>query len=146
MINKKSCVLANFLMLVTTLLFYSQGFAFTNEPDGFKEIKWGTHISKLKNLKYIYSKGVIGDIKVYKMDNDMRSFGGAEIDKIEYEFYKERFVSVSLKVKDLYNFIKLKKYCFKEFGMGKEIVKELEQYYWIGKKVIVTLISKHDIS
>ncbi len=138
--------LAAICFLTIILLFFKPSCAFMNEPYGFSGIKWGSEINKFKNLKFQYSKGVNNEIKVYVMDNDIRSFGGAEIDRIEYEFYNGKFVSVTLKVKDLCNFITLKKYCFREFGMGIELIKGLEQYFWVGDKSIILLISKQEIN
>jgi len=135
------------LFLLTTILFHGYPcFAFKKEPHGFRDIKWGTEINTLKNFRFQYSKGQNDATKVYVMDNDIKSFGGAELDRIEYEFYNGRFVSVSLKVKDLFNFIILKRFCFKEFGMGTELIKGLEQYFWVGDKSIILLISKQEIN
>lgn len=135
------------LFLMTIMFFCCYPcIAFKNEPEGFRHIKWGTNINSLKNFIFQYSKDKNDAIKVYVMDKDIMSFGGAELDRIEYEFYNGRFVSVSLKVKDLCNFIILKRFCFRKFGMGTELIKGLEQYFWVGNKSIILLISKQEIN
>ena len=40
----------NIMVICLTLLFTPiSAFSFNNDPDGFRGIKWGTHISKIKN-------------------------------------------------------------------------------------------------
>ncbi|HON86532.1 MAG TPA: hypothetical protein PK864_10995 [Syntrophorhabdaceae bacterium] len=135
------------LIIFTSLLFiYKYGLAFPNEPDGFNNIKWGTHIGSLKEMISVERKGNGKDTSVFKRKNDIKSFGGAQIDSIEYEFFHDRFVSVTLKVKDLRNFIILKKFLFKKHGRPEEMVKGLERFFWDGDKTIITLISNQEIS
>jgi len=135
------------IIAFTSLLsIHKYGIAFPSEPDGFNGIKWGTEIGVLKGMTNIEKKGIPKEIRVFKRDNDIKSFGGAEIDSIDYEFFKDRFVSVTLKVKDLRNFIILKKFLFKKYGRGEEMVKGLERFFWDGDKTIMVLISNQEIS
>ncbi|MCX8110734.1 MAG: hypothetical protein N3D15_05750 [Syntrophorhabdaceae bacterium] len=143
-VSSRSIIISIALLLI--LLIHGTGNAFKNEPDGFRSIIWGTEIEKVKNMRYLYSKGTDNESRFYKIDSDIRLFGGAEIDSIEYEFYKGRFVSVILKVKDLGNFSILKSFLFKKHGIGKEPVKGLEAFYWAGDKTIMSLILKQEIS
>lgn len=128
------------------LLSSGSAYPFKNEPDGFNDIKWGTDIGFIKGLRYAYSKKGADEIKVYKKDDAIKKFGKAEIAYVEYEFYKGKFASVTLKVKDLYNFILLRDYCFRIFGRGSALVPKAERYFWDGEKTHIILISKYDIS
>lgn len=138
--------IAFIIALVFVSFIHKFSLAFPNEPDGFGNIRWGIGIAELKDLNYIGSRGDRGEAKIFRRNNDIKSLGGAEIDSIEYEFFKDRFVSVTLRVKDLDNFVKLKNFLFEKHGRGEELIKGLRQFLWDGDKTIMLLISKQEIS
>lgn len=119
---------------------------FKNEPDGFESIKWGDSIESIKGMKFLYTKDAKNDISVYTKESDITHIGKARVSAVEYEFYRKRFVSVRIKIDDLFNFIKLKKHCFEKYGKGIEITPGLERYYWDGERTIITLVSNFEIS
>jgi len=139
-----------FILAISTCLicifFREYGLAFINEGDGFNNIKWETEINTLKDMEYLFNRDASGDIKVYKRVDDLEIFGGARIDRIEYDFFRGRFVSVKLKIKDLYNFVILKNFLFKEYGPKEPFSDIVERYVWNGDKSKMVLYSNYEIS
>ena len=68
------------------------------------------------------------------------------LNRIEYDFFRGRFVSVKLKIKDLYNFVILKNFLFKEYGPKEPFSDIVERYVWNGDKSKMVLYSNYEIS
>jgi hypothetical protein len=120
--------------------------AFQNEPDGYGGIVWGTDISALKGMKAAGVRPDSPDTKIYIRDGDILRFGGVDLKGIEYEFFKGKFLSVTLKVKDLVHYIALKNEAFEKYGHGKELHPAAERYFWDGATSQIYLISAFDLS
>lgn len=120
--------------------------AFRNEPDGYGGIVWGTDISALKGMKEIGDRHDSPDTKIYVREGDALRFGSVDLKGIEYKFFKGKFRSVTLKVKDLSRYVALKKEAFKRFGRGRELNPHAERYFWDGATSKVILISAFDLS
>src|SRR3990170_3555444 len=85
------------LIIVKTILLLLlpiSSFAFDKEPDGFRDIKWGTDIETLKDMKF---KGDYESSKIYTRENDRLRVGVAEVDSVEYFFWKGKFHEVDIK-------------------------------------------------
>jgi hypothetical protein len=111
--------------------------SFDNEPDGFRDIKWGTNI---KNLAGMEKRG--GDsigLSTYTKKGDDLKIGEADIGEITYAFYKNRFYSVVLDYKGLVNFENLKNIFFDYFGAGYKSNKSKYDYFWHGNTVRMLL-------
>lgn len=128
------------------IFFSACALAFIKEPDGFNDIRWGMRIDALKDMEYMFDRDASGDIKVYKRAGDLEIFGGAKIDSIEYDFFRGTFVSVKLKIKDLYNFVIMKNFLFKEYGPKEPMSDILETFVWNGDKSKMVLYSNYEIS
>ena len=63
------------------------------EPADFRGIKWASNIGDLKDMKLLAEEG---DHKFFQKENDSTRIGDAEVDKIVYGFYKDRFYSVMI--------------------------------------------------
>ena len=50
MCSKKSCTIKALFLVVAILLSPCISWAFSNEPDGFRGIKWGTNILELSDM------------------------------------------------------------------------------------------------
>jgi len=113
-----------FLLCVTFVLVLSKSaFAFQNEPDGFRGIKWGEKIDKLKGMTFV-EKGV--DTDLYERNTDGRHIGDAIVKKTRYVFKDGVFVMVHIEYEGESNFKKLIKYFSKEHG--SPTVKDVFQY------------------
>lgn len=135
---------------------------FKNEPDSFRDIKWGTDISSLSGMNYIedFSTPIEGvstpNLKVYTRENDELQIGGAKLEEISYLFYKNKFSMVAITTNGLANFKALKDATFTKFGKGqqptvkteKRTVEEIwglvEQWVWFGETTSIAL--KYDES
>jgi len=107
---KKLLALALFMLV---LLFTLNAFAFQNEPDGFRDIKWGTNLNALQDMK-VSSKYM--DTIYYGRNKDKMSIEGAKLASISYLFCDNSFCEVQAWVLDYENFRVLKKAYFKKFG------------------------------
>jgi hypothetical protein len=125
-----------FLTILTTVICFTNSFAFQNEPDGFRGIKWGTKIETLKDMRKLYTKG---NTTVYMRKNDKLQIGDAELQNISYMFWQDKFYSVYIQTKGYLNWAALKKVLFLKFGKGNQDNKYTEYYRWglfSGKVVI----------
>ena len=99
-------------MIVLGLVAFSiNGFAFQNEPDGFRDTKWGTHFNLFKDMipnKYVDN--------TYSLSNDNMAIEGAKTTGIYYVFCENQLCQVDAYLLDYKNFDILKKAFFRKFG------------------------------
>jgi hypothetical protein len=88
-----------------------------SEPDGFRGIKWGTHISKLKGFRKI-SKKRIKEEYINTMTNS--SIGSVLAKEIIYQFINGKFANVILYF-NLRNYDDIRNELTKQFGMCKPL-------------------------
>ena len=117
------------IFLIPSLLF-----AFQNEPNGFRGIKWGTNIAELPGMEMIYEDN---DAKFYHKKNDKMKIGDAELVGIRYRAYKGKFYQVVIKYENLSNFMKIKETLFQVYGAGHQNNQFLEEYGWVGSTVFI---------
>lgn len=132
----KKCASVLFFLTSVNIIFPLQVSAFENEPDGFRGLKWGTHISELTDMSLIESNG---DIKIYVHKNDKMQFGDAKLKEIVYAFYKDRLFSVSIRYSSYLNYLKLKQIFFRLYGNGNQPNIYMKRYLWIGSAVDISL-------
>ena len=113
--------------------------AFTNEPGGFRGIKWGTDIKKLPRMKrdtFAFGR------PIYSREGEELSMAGALLTGIDYYFYKGRFCAtvVFFSGDDAYRAIKAE--MFRRYGRVPESSEGSNQYYWKGKDVVIELAYK----
>jgi len=118
------------------LLAGYRAYAFQNEPDGFRGIKWGVNIGKLSSMKLIEDGE---EVKYYALKNDKMQIGDAELDAIAYGFYKSRFYMVGIKYHAYSNYSAIKETLIQQYGPGSRPNKYVEKYFWFGDNVSVTL-------
>jgi len=133
--SEKRLVMAVFLLIVAVSA-PSLTFAFQNEPDGFRGIKWGTEISQLPD--FVFDKGA-GDLKWYRRRRDKLKIGAADVGHITYGFYKNEFLAVLIGYEGFHNFTDLKAIFFYQYGEGRKLDQSLEQYWWLGRDVSIKL-------
>ena len=115
-----------------------------SEPDGFRGIKWGTHISTLSDMVQVWGNG---DRKLYTRKGEDLEIGGAKLHQIIYVFWQERLMEVRVSIlknydgsrDELVNFNIVKDICFEQFGERKTPMLAREQYEWAGEKTWVHL-------
>ena len=119
-------------LLIISVYVAIPAFAFQNEPDGFRGIKWGTNISELTDMLVAESGK---DTLYYVRKNDTMKIGDADIDQISYGFYKSRFFQVLVEYKGYVNFTKLKAILIGQYGKPEQPNQLMEKYFWSGGTV-----------
>ena len=116
--------------------------AFQNEPEGFRGVKWGTEIKDLTDS--FYATTLLKDDKFtnYRNTKDNRSIGDAHIDELLYGFFDNRFSEVFITFKGPGDFLKIKEIFVQQYGEGERPYIGLQEYYWHGQQVNISLIYK----
>lgn len=126
-----------FIVILAIFLFAGYAaYAFQNEPDGFRGIKWGTNISELSKMKLIDDDG---NAKCYARKNDKMRIGDANLDAIMYGFYKNRFSAVGVMYHSSSNFSAIKETLLQQYGEARHPNGFMEEYFWYGSRVNVFL-------
>lgn len=129
---------------VLALLVHKMNFKRESEPDGFRGIKWG---QKPKNeYDLVEVEDLDGYLKTYERKNEKMTIGGAEIDSIKYEFFKNKFCAVRVKTRGESNWSALRSAMWERFGRNepsffhdKQLNLTPDCYEWVGKKTEITL-------
>jgi hypothetical protein len=91
------------------------------DPEGFRDIKWGTEISTLKDMEEVEQDKSSGrDLVWYRRKGDTLAIGGAKLESIFYSFWMGEFESVWIDFEGEANFQALKKEFFERFGKARE--------------------------
>ena len=123
-------------LLIISVCVSMPAFAFQNEPDGFRGIKWGTDISQLNDM--VFDSGD-GDVKYYSRKADKMKIGDTDIEQIGYGFYKNRFYTVKIRFSGFSNFTRLKASLLDQYGSGDKPFSRLEDYSWVGSTVSIVM-------
>ena len=114
----------------------TSGFKSNSEPDGFAGIKWATEFSEAKS-DMVESRSITNptepDVKIkiyYTPKGDNLKMGEAQLDKIEYGFFRGKFAEVQITATGPLNFNHLKKVLFEKYGTVDKPVQGL--YSWNG--------------
>jgi hypothetical protein len=134
-----------------------------SDPDGFRDIKWGTEISTLKDMEKVEQDvSSNSDLVWYKRKGDPLTIGKAILENIFYSFWMGNFESVWIGFRGDENFQTLKKELFERFGKvleSAELMKKVDSeagrepatirhgeefYAWWGKNTETTLSYSRD--
>jgi hypothetical protein len=141
----------------------SRSSKFLADPDGFRDIKWGTEISTLKDMEKVeQDKSSKSNLVWYTRKGDPLAIGKARLENIFYSFWMGNFESVWIGFEGDENFETLKKELFERFGKvlesaelmkkvdseaGREppTIRHAEEFYaWWGKNTEMTLSYSRD--
>ena len=120
------------LLTITTSLL-----AYQNEPDGFRNMKWGTSINEFKNLKLLKS----AELKTYSKANEELIMGDIPLKFIHYDFWNNKLTRVSIRVeKGKTNFTNMVNVFKVKFGIPRyNQYSGSEVYSWDGTDTHITL-------
>ena len=113
-----------------------------SEPDGIAGIKWGTEFSEVKSdMVELRSTSDPAEpnvkIKIYyTRKGDSLKMGEAQLDKIEYVFWRKRFAEARINATGPENFDHLKKFLFEKYGT---VTKLQGAYSWEGSVTRIAL-------
>ncbi len=127
------------LAIVLIFLITGIGFAFQNEPDGFRGLKWGD--KPTEDMVYLGEVSYAENIYHRKMDE--LSIGSATLEEIRYKFnfYSYQFHEVFIRFTGKTNYIILKIICEGRFGKPTYTREEKDSYFqqWSGDKAEIRL-------
>ncbi len=124
------------LMVLIVLAFPLGAFAFENEPEGFRGLKWGDPPSEdMEYLGDVYGKG-------YTLPDDKMAIGSAEFYMIAYLFHEDRFFGVALYFEGEDNYDLLETIC-KERYREEQLEEGFYEFKWMGQKSFIVL--RYDI-
>jgi hypothetical protein len=93
-----------------------------SEPDGFGGIKWGTEFLEVKS-DLMESRSIANptepDVKVkiyYTKKGDNSKMGEAQLNQMEFGFFRGKFAEVQITATGPENFNHLKKFLFEKYG------------------------------
>lgn len=116
----------------------SSDFISASEPDGFREIKWGQHVSTVFGMKKFKTSQPDSYGKdFYIRKNENLSIGKAKLESIVYFFPSGRFCSVFIMAKGNNNWKILRDKLIKEFGNKGALTEDA--CFWFGYKCSVHL-------
>ena len=114
-----------------------------SEPDGFTGIKWSTEFSEVKS-GMVESRSIANptepDVKIkiyYTKKGDNLKMGEAQLDKMEYGFFRGKFTEVQIIATGPENFNHLKKFLFEKYGTVEKSTQGL--YSWNGPVTRIAL-------
>ena len=120
-------------LLVAGYVFLSDA---KKEPSDFRGIKWGSNIRELPHMKLLAEEG---DLKFLERENDGMKIGDADVEKIIYGFYKDRFYNVMIYYRSPLNFAKIRETLSREFGKPFQPNASEKKFFWSGEHVNLLL-------
>jgi hypothetical protein len=133
---------------IVFLLFWMTDFGFSHhmndfksgvEPDGFGGLRWETELSTLKEMKLSRVDPSYGGIDIYLRLGKVEKIGRAEPKNIEYLFWKEKFIGVSIISEGASGCELLREAVFEVYGRGKKPYSEQDYFVWDGKTLLMSL-------
>jgi hypothetical protein len=99
--------------------------------NGFRDLKFGNPPTSDMVLKEEES----GDTKYYARPRDDLSLGGAQLQRIIYGFYKDRFFWLLLETQGLVNSRAMLDVMRQAYGPGYQGNRYMQQFAWFGSRV-----------
>lgn len=106
------------------------------EPADFRGMKWGSNIRELPDLKLLAEEG---ELKFFERTSDLTKVGDADVDKIIYGFYKDRFYNVMIYYRSPSNFATIQEMFSREFGKPFQPNESEKKLFWNGEQVNLLL-------
>lgn len=105
---------------------------------GFRGMQWGANPSAFSGL--IKSKSD-RTVQRFRKKNDRLTLGDVRLQSITYNFYKGRFMGVTIQARGAQNWGRLKRAAFEKFGPADNAspVPSTEQYEWRGDNCVTHL-------
>jgi hypothetical protein len=134
----------NLFLLVVLILLLSVSCVVSagpmlNEPDGFRDLTWGTEFSTVENaMTYLRTDESYGGIKFYTRQTDNLTIGAAKLEMIQYGFWQGRFCDVWIYADGYSNWAGVHEALTTRFGQGYKSNRYIEDYLWYGDKTSIT--------
>jgi len=105
-------------------------YAFQNEPTGFRGMEWGAPIEAQEGLILVDRAA---DRAMYRRTSDELRIGEAELQRIQYMFYKGRFAAVIIRTSGATNKAALILAFKTQFGNSMQANRYIDDHIWSGK-------------
>lgn len=125
---------------------------FLSEPEGFRELSWGTPINAFSDL-IVHKDELPIRLSFVRAtrNNENLNYAGVKVESINYFFTNNVLSSVTLMVNSEEDFKILKQFCFSTYGSRKMDAHDLqwkrrynypkyERYRWEGANTIIELL------
>jgi len=99
---------------------------------GFRSLFWGCRVFDIYGLEKVGMEPVYGGIDKYVNPREKLKFGGANLEKIVYGFWRNKLISVTIWADGKSNYTALRKEVFNRFGKGIQHDSSVERRIWIG--------------
>jgi len=131
----KHLLVGIFLLVAITSL--GQNKKKLDEKNGFRDDIFGTPIESYKNLVEV-DKTKDGFEILYKKTDENLSLGNVELLSITYTFYKGKLDAILLTTKGYTNSRGILDILISNYGNGYQSNRYIEDYFWFGKKVVMS--------
>lgn len=119
-------ILPYLFLIVLSFSFPQPGWTI-EAPNGFRDITWGTPLSKLTGMIVADDSG---QVKYYRRTGDPLNLGEAELKRLSYGFYRGKFYSVLIEFEGRANFEKAKTHLLATYGETARIGSAGTSYMW----------------
>ncbi|MEM4657873.1 MAG: hypothetical protein QXX77_05565 [Candidatus Methanosuratincola sp.] len=123
-----------------TLMLPSLVLAYQNEPQGFRNLPWGSS-SRLLGDKIFYDKIRTpgGTITYYEREGDLMKMGGAKLLSVAYGYWLDNLSDVIVRTKGKENWEALREAAVARWGTPRQPDKGKELYFWDGNTTVIVL-------
>jgi len=121
-----------FTFFLLSTIVIGQNIKALDEKNGFREYNFGVDTNAIPNLMFI---GESGGERSYKKTDEKMSIGDAEIESIQYIFYKNQLSSVYISTNNLTNSRAVLRVLRELYGNGYKPNQFMDKYNWSGKRV-----------
>lgn len=111
---------------------------FKNEPDGFRDLKWGSSFEDVKdNLTYVSTDPSFGGINIYTRNTDDLAIGSGNAQSIEYLYWQGKLYGIYIKMTGYSNWYGIHSALTERFGNGYKPNRYMDNYIWFGDKTLI---------
>lgn len=135
---------ARILLGVVMATVATLAWAMKNEPNGFRNLSWGTEQSTVASEMTLDEDG--DRTKFYTRKGDKMQIGGAELSSIAYGFTGGRLHHVFIKTQGVANRVAIVDAFTAQFGSPYKPNRYMNTYYWNGSvtRIIISCNSIRD--
>ncbi len=119
------------LFIVIPITVIGQNIKSLDEKYGFREMKFETHFSSIKNLVKV-------EEGFYKSTTENLKLGDYKLSEVTYSFYKDQLYIILIQTKGLINSRGVLKILQQAYGEGIQSNEYIERYYWDGEKTLMS--------
>ncbi|MBP2662457.1 MAG: hypothetical protein H6Q71_405 [Firmicutes bacterium] len=121
------------IFLLVGVIFPITAFAeYSNEPDGFRDLTWGTKFATVSS-QMVFLESLPNDGRVYERPGDDLTMGQAKLTFIHYVFWRNKLAIIQIGV-DNDSRVALRRELFEQYG---KVELYNNCYLWGGDKTVI---------